>query len=64
MLGADLLGRDVVECAHRLPGSGDQARLVILGQAEVGHERAAALVEEDVRGLEVAVDQPVLVESA
>ena len=57
-LAADLLGRHVVHRPERLPGQRQQASLGVLGQAEVGDVPAAALVEQDVGGLDVAVNHP------
>ena len=56
-----LLGRDVVERADRGPVAGD---LVLLGQVdrqpEVGQLGGAVAGDQDVVGVDVAVDQPLL----
>jgi hypothetical protein len=60
----DLLGRDVEDGAHHLAGGGQPAVGVgLLGQPEVGEVGVdlpvpAGGLEQDVGGLDVAVDQP------
>ena len=55
LLAADLLGRHVVHRAQRLAGPGEVGALAVLGQAEVGDQRGAVGIEQDVGGLDVAV---------
>ncbi|MCI0586633.1 MAG: hypothetical protein L0323_07315 [Planctomycetes bacterium] len=62
----ELLGAHVGERAHDLPGAGVERRRLEVGlrdpgDAEVEDLRLAAAVDEDVAGLEVAVDHPLLV---
>ena len=58
-LGApDLLRRDVVERSHPLPGGGGgAAREHLLGQPEVGQVDVPAGVDQQVGGLDVAMDE-------
>ena len=62
---ADLFGRHVVERAHDLCVAGERgvlgAGLKQLGQTEVGDLHMAGAVEEDVVGLDVAVDHALVV---
>ena len=62
VLAADLLGRHVVQRAERLARAGQQASLGVLRQAEVGDVDDALVVQQDVRGLHVAVDEVLRVE--
>ena len=68
LVALDLLGRDVLQRAHELPGLGELlAGRRVLGQPEVGQVavlhgfRPAARRHEDVGGLDVAMHQPALV---
>ncbi len=56
-----LLGREVRGGAHDRPGLGQRGLAGRACDAEVGELRAALRVEEDVRGLQVAVDDAALV---
>ncbi len=59
---ARLLGREVVGRPHDGARLGEDALVVLrLGEPEVGELRVHVVVDEDVRGLQVAVDDPVLV---
>src|SRR5581483_6157708 len=62
-LAAQALGRDVGEGAGDVPGRGQPLRLAHEREAEVEQldGDAAAVREEDVRGLDVAVDDAVRV---
>jgi hypothetical protein len=60
-LALHLLGRDVVERAHELPGLGQALLADSLGEAEVGEEGVVTPADEDVLRLDVAVDQAGLV---
>ena len=59
---AELLGRGVVRRAHAGAGLGAEAafRIEMLGEAEVGHLDAAIPREHDVAGLDVAMDDAVV----
>ncbi len=57
LLAADLLGREVVERADDVAGLGRGAA-GLFRQPEVAEVRVTALVEEHVRRLDVAVDEP------
>ena len=56
-LAADLLRCHVVERPNRLSRLGEEAGLVVLGKAEVRHICATLAVEQDVRRLQIAVDE-------
>ena len=61
-LGAEiLLGGHVVRRAEQVPRRAEGPFLNFLGDAEIRDRDPAALVEHDVAGLDVAVDDPVLV---
>ena len=60
-LAARLLGRDVVAGSHDRAGDRHPVDVERMGDAEVGYLRAAVGVDQDVLGLDVAVDEPVLV---
>ena len=58
-IAADLLGRDVVERADPVAGLGRPGRGErVLGEPEVGQIHVLLGAEQDVRGLDVAVDEP------
>ena len=52
------LGREVADRPHHHPGLGHRRRVLRAGDPEVGQLRAVVLVEQDVAGLDVAVDDP------
>ena len=56
-LAGCLLGRDVRGRSEHRPGFGQRRAIADLRDPEVGDLRPALVVEEDVRGLEVAVDE-------
>ncbi len=62
-LPVEALGRDVRQRPGHVALRGQRLRLLELRQAEVGQPRVDALpvLEQDVRGLHVAVDDPVRV---
>ena len=60
----DLLGRHVVERADGLPRSRQQAALAVLGEAEVRQVGVALGVDQDVGGLDVAVEEALGVEAS
>jgi hypothetical protein len=60
-LAASLLGRDVVARSHDRAGDRHPVDVERVGDAEVGHLRPPVAVDQDILGLDVAVDEPVLV---
>ena len=59
LVAADLLGRDVVARPERADGVERRCRFAERpGQTEVGEVDVLVLIEEHVRGLDVAVDEP------
>ena len=59
---APLLGRHVVGRAEQIAGGGHGLALLVHGQAEVDQDRRARAGHDQVAGLEVAVQEPVLVD--
>ena len=55
---AELLGRRVRDGAQEFAGPGLEVHLLVSHQAEVGEHRVAAAADQDVRGLDVPVQEP------
>ncbi len=61
MAAAALLGRDVVGAADQVAGARQRRQPLLAHEPEVDQQRAAVAAQEDVRRLDVAVEDPALV---
>ncbi len=57
LAATDLLRSEVVERSREVPGGGRATRTELRGQAEVGQVAVVGRVDENVRGLDVTVDE-------